>query len=68
MNGITEIYDNMQQNFKIVNNTFSENYQCHNIEKTFEKISEMHKNWSLSLKTQSKLIDAEIRHLFRFEQ
>ena len=32
------------------------------------RVSDIHKQWALSIKTQAKLVESEIRHLFRYEQ
>lgn len=37
------------------------------METVFQQISEMHKQWALSIKTQAKIMEAEVRHLYRFE-
>jgi hypothetical protein len=37
------------------------------LETAFDKISDLHKHWALSIKTQAKVVEVEVRHLYRFE-
>lgn len=37
------------------------------LESTYDKISDLHKHWALSMKTQAKILEVEVRHLCRYE-
>lgn len=64
---ITNLYDNLRDSTKNVNNLLQESMKSNGLEETFNRISDIHKQWATSMKTQAKIVEVEVRHLFRYE-
>ena len=54
---ISDLYDNLRDSTKNVNNLMQEPLKSVQLENTFDKISDLHKHWGLSMKTQAKIIE-----------
>jgi len=64
---ISDLYDNLRDSTKNVNNLMQEPLKSVPLENSFDKISDLHKHWALSMKTQAKIIEVETRHICRYE-
>lgn len=53
---ITNLYDNLRDSTKNVNNLLQESLNTNGLEETFNRISEIHKQWASSMKTQAKIL------------
>lgn len=67
MTDISDLYDNIRASTRNVNSLLIEEHKSPFLEDTLERVSDLHKHWTLSLKTQAKLMEVEIRHLYRYE-
>jgi DNA-binding transcriptional regulator GbsR (MarR family) len=66
MTDISELYDIIRTSTRNVNSLLLEQHKSSFMEDSLERISDLHKHWALSLKTQAKLMEVEIRHLYRY--
>ena len=64
---ISDLYDNLRDSTKNINTLLNENLKSCHLETTFDKISDLHKHWALSMKTQAKVLEVEVRHICRYE-
>jgi len=53
---ITNLYDNLRDSTKNVNNLLQESLKSNPLEETFDKVSDIHKQWSNSMKSQAKIL------------
>lgn len=67
MGDISDLYDNIRASTRNVNALLLEQHRSPQLEETLERVSDLHKHWALSLKTQAKLMEVEIRHFYRYE-
>lgn len=66
MGDISDLYDNIRASTRNVNNLLLEQHRSSFLEESLERVSDLHKHWALSMKTQAKLMEVEIRHLYRY--
>jgi hypothetical protein len=67
MQQISTLYDNLRDSTHNVNYSLPENRRALSLETALDKISDLHKHWALSIKTQAQVVEIEVRHLYRFE-
>jgi hypothetical protein len=67
MGDISDLYDNIRASTRNVNALLLEQHRSPQLEEALERVSDLHKHWALSMKTQAKLMEVEIRHLYRYE-
>ena len=67
MTDISDLYDSIRASTRNVNALLVEQHRSPFLEEAVERVSDLHKHWALSLKTQAKLMEVEIRHLYRYE-
>lgn len=56
MTDISDLYDNIRMSTRNVNSLLIEEHKSPILEDTLEKVSDLHKHWTLALKTQAKLM------------
>ena len=57
INEITDFYDNLRDSTKNVNQLLPTQLKTTQLEVAFDKISDLHKHWALSIKTQAKVLE-----------